>query len=228
MNIPPEQIKAAVAEIRWFHTIDLGNGIITPGMVDYRNKMDYFKIPNRLDKKIVLDVGAWDGFFSFECERRGAGYVLATDSWCWGGGGWGTQDGFNLARKTLGSKVADLKIDVLDLHLGGVFDLVLFLGVLYHMKHPLLALEKIFGQTACGGMAIIETHLDLPAVKYPAMRFYPGKELNNDPSNWWGPNPQAVMAMLECVGFKKVRQVSEVQSRGVFHAWREQEEKRDA
>ena len=56
------------------------------------------KLPKRLDGRTVLDVGAWDGFYSFEMERRGAAKVLATDHFCWGGNGWASQDGFNLAR----------------------------------------------------------------------------------------------------------------------------------
>ena len=93
----------------------------------------------------VLDIGAWDGFFSFECERRGASRVVAADYFSWHGSGWGTKAGFTLARDVLGSKVEDVDIDVMDLtpERVGTFDLVLFLGVLYHLRHPLLALERV-------------------------------------------------------------------------------------
>ena len=91
----------------------------------------------------MLDIGCWDGLFSFECERRGAERVVAADLWENAG-----RDAFDFAREELGSKVEPLECDVYDLpgKLGGErFDLVLFLGVLYHLRHPLLGLEKVGG-----------------------------------------------------------------------------------
>jgi hypothetical protein len=84
----------------------------------------------------------------------------------------------------------------------GRFDLVLFAGVLYHLRHPLLALEKVASVTA--DQLILCTHIDLIQVKRPAMAFYPGNELNNDITNWWGPNLPALEAMLKSVGFGDV------------------------
>jgi tRNA (mo5U34)-methyltransferase len=183
----------------------------------------------------VLDIGAWDGFFSFEAERRGAKRVLATDSFCWGQGGWGSKAGFDLARQILGSRVEDLVIDPLDLtpERIGTFDLVLCLGVLYHMRHPLLMLERVFSVTS--HHLILQTQVDLSALDRPALAFYQGTELNNDPTNWCGPNPAAVVAMLKSVGFKDVRIISRWLAREVtladlngppvsghitVHAWR--------
>jgi tRNA (mo5U34)-methyltransferase len=204
MNV--EDLKTQVAKITWFHEIDLGNGVITPGIRGGLNKGKKI-LPENLEGMTVLDIGAWDGFYSFEAERRGASRVLATDYFCWGGEGWGTQAGFNLARKALNSKVEDKEIDVLDIspETVGVFDVVLFLGVLYHMRHPLLALERV--ASVAGKQLIVETHVDMLAYKRPAMAFYPGTELNGDSSNWCGPNPPMVKAMLETVGFKKVKTV---------------------
>lgn len=167
-------------------------------------------MPQKLDGKTVLDVGSWDGFFAFEAERRGAKRVLATDSFCWSGEGWGNKDGFRLARQVLNSNVEDLDVDVLDLNpdLMGVFDVVLFLGVLYHMKYPILALQKIASVT--GEMLILDTHVDLLYNKRPAMVLYPENELNDDPTNWVGPNPAAVIAMLKMVGFRRVEVVSQL------------------
>ncbi len=236
-----EALKRDVAQIRWFHTIDLGRGVITPGVDDSQEKLARLGLPERLDGVTVLDVGAWDGFFSFEAERRGAARVLATDDFCWDGGGWGTQGGFELARRALASRVEAQKIDVLDLspHSVGVFDLVLFLGVLYHMRHPLLALEKVFSVT--GRQLILETGVDMMFFPQPAMAFYPGAEAAGDPTNWWGPNPAAVEAMLRTVGFRQIRLHSRYRlprvlarsiketlrtrrlfqiSRVVYHAWR--------
>jgi len=219
-------LVAAVAKIKWFHTIDLGQGVVTPGLDDSPAKLKTLGFPQDLRGKSVLDIGAWDGFFSFEAERRGASRVLATDSFCWSGSGWGTQDGFNLARRALDSKVQDLEIEVLDIspERVGKFDVVLFLGVLYHMRHPLLALEKIASVTQ--GQIILETHADLLTCEWPAMRFYPGTELNGDGSNWWGPNASAVETMLKEVGFQRVEQIylrpfeNIQQGRLVMHAWK--------
>jgi tRNA (mo5U34)-methyltransferase len=158
----------------------------------------------------VLDVGAWDGFFSFEAERRGAQRVVAADSFAWDGSNWSTKAGFELARSALGSRVEDVEVDVLDLapeRVGGRFDLVLFLGVLYHMKHPLLALEKVASVTA--GQLVVETAVDCTWTRRPAAAFYPGHGLGNpDPTNWWGPNPEAVVGMLHTAGFSRVEVVS--------------------
>ena len=81
-----------VGALRWFHTLHLPGGIVTPGAIDSSRLLARLDLPASLAGKTVLDVGAWDGYHSFECARRGA-LVLATDSYSWGGGGWGTQDG---------------------------------------------------------------------------------------------------------------------------------------
>jgi tRNA (mo5U34)-methyltransferase len=202
--LDPETLREEVAKIQWWHPIDLGHGIVTPGIDVTPARLAEIRMPDDLSGLTVLDIGAWDGFFSFEAERRGAQRVLATDSFCWDGGGWGTKKGFDLARKALGSRVEDKRIEVLSLspETVGVFDVVLFLGVLYHMKHPLLALERVASVTR--QHLIMQTQVDMLAIARPAMAFYPGTELNGDPSNWVGPNPAAVLAMLTDVGFQKV------------------------
>lgn len=235
------ELRRAVAQIRWFHRIDLGDGLITPGEDNTPEKLKTLHLPQDLRGTTVLDIGAWDGFFSFEAERRGATRVLATDDFCWGGGGWGTKAGFDLAHRALGSKVESKQIGVLDLspETVGVFDLVLFLGVLYHMRHPLLALERVASVTA--RQLILETGVDMTWFTKPLIAFYPGAEAVGDPTNWCGPNPAAVLAMLKLVGFRTVRVVDKLAtrralarslrqtlatrrlfliSRYVFHAWR--------
>jgi tRNA (mo5U34)-methyltransferase len=87
-----------------------------------------------------------------------------------------------------------------------MFDVVLFLGVLYHLRHPLLALERVASVTR--ELMIVETVVDLVGFRRPAMVFYPDRELNNDPTNWWGPNAAAVEAMIRSVGFDEVRRVT--------------------
>ena len=174
---------------------------MTPGVDRSSDRLATLGLPHDLRGKTVLDVGAWDGFFSFEAERRGAARVLATDSYCWGGEGWGTKAGFDLARVALGSQVENKEIDVLDLSPAsvGMFDVVLFLGVLYHLRNPLLGLERVASVTR--ELLVVETAVDLVWLRQPAIAFYPGKGLNDDPTNWWGPNHSAVEAMLRDVGF---------------------------
>lgn len=197
-------LQSRVDAIRWYHTIDLGDGVVTRGVDDSALRLARVQLPESLGGKTVLDVGAWDGFFSFECERRGAARVVAADYFSWHGAGWGTKAGFTLAREALGSQVEDIDVDVMDLNPErvGTFDVVLFLGVLYHLRHPFLALERVASVTS--GHLIVETVVDLVGVGRPAMAFYPGRELNNDPTNWWGPNVPAVKGMLESLGFREV------------------------
>jgi len=152
------KLASEVAKISWFHTFNFGNGIVTSGYDNSYKRVRTLHLPEDLGGMTVLDIGSWDGFFAFEAERRGASRVLATDSFCWSGDGWGTKDGFNLARKVLNSKVEDLEIDVLDLspEKVGTFDLVLCLGVLYHMRNPLLALERVY--SVAKHQLILDTH----------------------------------------------------------------------
>lgn len=221
MNV--DEIKTGMGNVNWYHTIDLGHGLVTPGVDDTPQRTAQLEIPKDLTGKSVLDIGAWDGALSFEAERRGASRVLATDSYCWGGEGWGTKDGFDFARAAISSKVEDLEIDPMDLspERVGTFDVVLFVGVLYHMRHPLLALERLASVTR--ELAIVDTHVAMTDLDRPVMLFYPNNELNDDWTNWWGPNPAAVEAMLGAVGFTRFeRQHPETIPDGRFtvHAWR--------
>jgi tRNA (mo5U34)-methyltransferase len=206
-----------VDAVRWFHRIDLGNGVVTPGIDDTSLKIAKIHLPPRLDGKTVLDIGAWDGALSFECERRGAKRVLATDWFCWQGG---NKLGFEIAREALNSHVEDLELKVEDISQGrvGSFDLVLFLGVLYHAPDPLGYLRRV--REVCHGMAIVETLVDATEYPRPAMVFYEGDSLNNDRSNFFGPNQLCCEAMLREVGFPRIEKVDEYYgNRMVFHAW---------
>ena len=208
--------QQVAAHSGWFHRIDIGDGIVTPGIDDSPEKLKHFQLPQRMDGLTVLDIGAWDGFFSFECERRGAKRVVAADWYCWQGVG---KQGFEIARAALRSKVEDVELKVEDLtpQALGTFDIVLFLGVLYHAEDPMHYLRIV--RSICKGRAFIETVVDALDYPRPAMVFYPGKSLNNDPSNFWGPNRLAVEAMLGEVGFRSVRMVDTYYgNRMVFHA----------
>lgn len=204
-----QDLKARVEAIRWYHRIDLGGGIVTKGVDDSPQRLARVQLPQSLKGLSVLDIGAWDGFFSFECERRGAARVVAADYYSWHGSGWGTKAGFNLAREVLGSRVEDIDVDVMELspERVGTFDVVLFLGVLYHLRHPFLALERV--SALARERLIVETVVDMVGFERPAMAFYPRRELNNDPTNWWGPNIPAVRGMLESLGFARVDVVTE-------------------
>jgi tRNA (mo5U34)-methyltransferase len=202
-------LRDRAAALRWYHTIDLGGGIVTAGVDDTPQRLARLDLPASLEGRTVLDIGAWDGFFSFECERRGASRVVAADHYSWSASGWGTKAGFQLAREALESRVEDVDIDVMELSPEriGTFDIVLFLGVLYHLRHPLLALERV--ASVSRDMLILETVVDMVGFARPAVAFYPNRELNNDPTNWWGPNIPAVHGMLKSVGFAGVRTVTE-------------------
>ncbi|MBK9128062.1 MAG: DUF1698 domain-containing protein [Phycisphaerales bacterium] len=205
--LTPDEIRRRAAAIRWYHTIDLGHGIVTRGVNDTPTCLKRIGLPKDLRGKSVLDIGAWDGAYSLEAERRGAERVLATDHYCWSGVGWGTKDGFDLACAALGSRVESRDIDVFDLspETVGVFDVVLFLGVLYHLQDPLGALRRV--ATLTRELLILETVVDLNYIRRPAIALYPGTELNDDPTNWCGPNAAAVVALLECAGFRRVEVV---------------------
>ena len=210
----PDELKSQVATIKWHHSIDLGQGVVTPGQDNSTKKLARLQLPESFAGKSVLDIGAWDGFFSFEAERRGAKRVLATDSFVWRGNvDWASKRGFDLSKRALGSRVEEMEIDVLDLSPDrvGTFDVVFFLGVLYHMKHPLLALERV--ASVARDFLVLETAVDMLDYKRPAIAFYAGDEVGRDATNWCGPNPAAVVAMLKTVGFRRVEIVAGLRSR---------------
>ncbi len=207
-----------VNAIQWWHRINISPGVVTPGIDDTFAKIGTARLPDDLTGKTVIDVGAWDGAFSFECERRNALRVLATDHFIWETRG---HAGFDLAHEALQSRVERKLITVEDLspETVGTFDIVLFLGVLYHAQDPMRYLRNV--ASICRDCVILETHIDALDYPRPAAVFYPLDTLNNDPSNFWGPNPACVESMLLEVGFRKVQRFEgHLPSRMVFHAWK--------
>lgn len=211
-------LEKEINNIRWWHSIDLGNGVVTPGKCP-PGKLKRLGMPERLDGLTVLDIGAWDGLFSFEVEKRGATRVLATD-WCsWlPDHPWAGKQGFELARCVLKSGVEDKTISVYDIEEVGTFDLVLFLGVLYHLRYPMLALEKIFNVTKT--QLILETASVLNDLDIPVMSIKPRGDFG------WLPNHLAMELMLKEVGFSRVERIfpsidrrPHKQQRLTFHAW---------
>lgn len=203
LNVPddPNELRKVIAPYAWHHAIDLGDGVITPGRDKSARKLAALELPP-LAGKSVLDVGAWDGYFSFAAERLGAERVVALDSVIWRNV---SKEPFEIARKRLRSNVEDVELEVLDIspETVGMFDVVLFLGVLYHMRDPMAALEAVASVT--NDLLVVETFTDMMWSRRKAVAFYPGKYLGGDHSNWWGPNPAAAVAMVEEFGFKEVR-----------------------
>ncbi len=170
-------LRERASRLHWYHPIDLGGGFVTRPEKHiqrrFARRLRLLQIPLDLRGKTVLDIGAWDGFWSFECERRGAARVLAIDTYAWDRYG---MDSFLLAHSALNSKVEHrrLAVEELSVEAVGQFDLVLFLGVFYHLRSPIDALDRL--RTIVRGHLICETHTLLPALHggYPLVSFFPG------------------------------------------------------
>jgi tRNA (mo5U34)-methyltransferase len=202
----------------WFHNIDIGGVQTAPDhfLGDYpRVKWDRFQdaIPPDLRGKTVLDIGCNAGFHSIEMKRRGADRVVAIDF----DERYLAQAAF--ASKSLGCDIEFRKLSVYDVHkLGERFDVVLFLGVFYHLRHPLLALDLIhqhvardlfiFQSLQRGSETIEQVEDDYEfwetdvfgRPSFPKLHFVE-KRYAGDPTNWWIPNRAAAEAMLRSAGF---------------------------
>jgi len=193
------------AQKGWWHSFELPDGRVIEGVADLaslKHRLAQFPIPENLAGKRVLDIGAWDGWFSFEMERRGAA-VTAVDCW--------DNERFRYIHKELGSHVDYLILDIYDLDRAelGKFDIVLFLGVLYHLKHPLVALEKVCALT--GGLMCIDSFVVTEsyarkgrAPDLPVMEFYEIDEFGGQFDNWVGPNVECLVAFCRTAGFARV------------------------
>jgi len=209
--------RALFAGVHWHQRWELFDGVHLPGRNDVGELMARCGVPEDLSGKRVLDIGAWNGGFSFECERRGASEVVAYSLEN------PDETGFNTLRSLLGSRVTYKVGSVYNLDTAnlGVFDVVLFLGVLYHLRYPLLAADQLRAVTK--GTLHIETHVIencfVPAGKTadeavrlrsvspalleaPIWQFYRRDELNHDASNWFGPNVPAVVQGFGSAGFE--------------------------
>jgi tRNA (mo5U34)-methyltransferase len=210
----------------WFHNIDLGGGVTTAPdhfLGDYPTfKFERFAdaIPKDLSGKSVLDIGCNAGFYSFEMKRRGAAEVIGIDS------DERYLDQARFAAAELGYDDVEFRnVSVYDVGtLGRKFDLVIFMGVLYHLRHPLLALDLI-REHVTGELMLFQTmqqgstdvllvpedhpfhisgtndpprYFDNPG--YPKMHFIEGK-FAHDWTNWWAPNAACSQALLRAAGF---------------------------
>lgn len=222
----PIAIRQRIAEHgRWWHEIELAPGIVTPGDDAYRMKLpilDELGFPKSMTGFRTLDIGCSDGFFSFEMERRGAD-VVAIDFVP------ETYTGFATARSILGSRVSYRMDNVYNLSPDtyGEFDIILFMGVLYHLRKPLAALDAIRSvakpgaQLFVGTMMIDEyfllpdgsvTTLDPvnPLLKtVPLWQAYPGDSLNGDYTNCFAPNRRALEVALVEAQFRVEQMITE-------------------
>jgi tRNA (mo5U34)-methyltransferase len=203
----------------WFQNIDL-NGVPTAPhhfLGDYPQiKWRGFEhaVPADLTGKTVLDIGCNAGFYSMQMKRRGAARVLGVDF-----------DPAYLAQARFAAEVNGLDIEFRQMSvydvasLGEKFDVVLFMGVLYHLRHPLLALDLIYEHVAGdlmvfqsmqrGSKEVAEVAADYSFHEegmfgdpgYPAMYFVE-RSYSHDPTNWWIPNRACVEAMLRSAGFE--------------------------
>ncbi|GAA0582879.1 TIGR04290 family methyltransferase [Craurococcus roseus] len=221
VRLPPDEIRRRAAALGdWFHNIDLGGGVRTAPdhflgdypAVKWRSFAD--AVPADLTGKTVLDIGCNGGFYSMEMKKRGAARVLGVD--------W---DEDYLAQARFAAEVTGLdiefrKLSVYDVGgLGERFDVVLFMGVLYHLRHPLLALDLIHEHAARDLLVFQSMHRGAEEVE-PAREDYdfwdmeqfdrPGwpklhfieRRYSNDATNWWVPNRACAEAMLRSAGFE--------------------------
>lgn len=223
----------------WYHQIEIRPGIVTPGINASATTLARLQgLPEDCRGLRVLDIGARDGFFAFEFERRGA-EVVAIDHVG------PDQTGFGVARELVGSAVELEVCNVYDLDpaVHGTFDVVLLLGVLYHLRNPLLALDRVWDVCRDGAVLALETQildhtvllpdgstvalaeLDPRLAEIGLMQFFPGDALNGDPTNYWAPNATAARQLLADAGFA-CRHEHVEGPRGIFVAdrvWDERE-----
>jgi tRNA (mo5U34)-methyltransferase len=236
MNVAERRIEPALdgdlkgridALAPWFHNIDLGGIWTAPDhfLGDYPGaKFRRFAphLPADLSGKSVLDIGCNAGFYSIEMKRRGASRVLGIDS------DERYLDQARLASETLGFDDLEFrKLDVYDVGaIGEKFDLVVFMGVLYHLRHPLLALDLIrehvandlllFQSMQRGSKQVLPLEPDYKFTEtdiffetgYPKLHFVE-QEYSNDWTNWWVPNRACTEAMLRSAGFTIEQQIEE-------------------
>jgi tRNA (mo5U34)-methyltransferase len=232
----PGELQARADALDWYHSIDLGSGVTTRGASAQERGPE---ILPEVSGRTVLDIGAWDGRFSFLAEQAGAARVVALDHYAWGvdfdarGAYWAEciargvlpdqsrdetefwlpelpgRRGFDFAAAMLGSKVEPVVADFqkCDLDELGLFDVVLYLGVLYHMKEPLTSLERV--RAVAKEVAVIESEavhvqgLDDEAL----LQFYAGSSLRIDFGNWFVPTIEALHNLCRAAGFSRVETV---------------------
>jgi len=210
-------------KLKWVHAIDLGDGVVTPGCWGKGNPTNLIAFDDiDFRGKKVLDIGCWDGLYSFEAEKRGASEVYATDLISQRSYMLPT---FELAREALGSKVKHFPhVSVYDVEKElGVrdFDIVIYCGVYYHLKDPLRSICSLRRVMKEGGTLLIEgAIIDLGHVPPPATphvgprksshdvfaRFYYREQFRGEDSNWWVPTIPCLREWVECNYFEIIKE----------------------
>lgn len=203
-----EQLEKEAAKFQWMHCIDLGNDVITPGK--WRRNPDIEKAFDRIDfnGKKVVDIGTCNGIWSFEAEKRGASevhsidYLTHDDYWC--------APAYKFAHDTLQSRaIYNPDLSVYDIETLGItdFDVIVFCGVYYHLKNPLLALSKLRKVLKTGGHIIIEGPI-LMDHEHAIAGFLYDNGIDEKgyfgkwhPSNWWVPSGRCLREWVECSFF---------------------------
>jgi len=222
-DLSKEEIEAKISGRIWYHKIELPHGIITPGKRPMGAwQRDLYRIPERLDGLRVLDVGAWDGYWSFEALRRGAKQVVAIDDFSdllgvmteGDRNGW---ENFDTVKEILGytddqCQRHDLCLYDLTEDNFGRFDVIFCFGVLYHLRHPLLGIDllsAICDQAIYVESAVCTDYSPYKAGGYPGiqmvMEFYPNDEYANNSSNWWAPTLACMANMVKSAKFEKIK-----------------------
>jgi tRNA (mo5U34)-methyltransferase len=193
-----------LSETGWWHSFELPDGTVIAGvntLEAQKARIARFPIPADLNGKRVLDIGAWDGWFTFEMERRGA-EVVAIDRW--------DNPRFREMHDALGSRAEYRRANVYDLSPAklGQFDIVLFLGVLYHLKHPLLALERVCSVTkdfaAVESFALTDRFLPgMHVEEHALLQFFERDGFGGQFDNWFAPTPQCLLQMCRTAGFAR-------------------------
>jgi tRNA (mo5U34)-methyltransferase len=217
-----EALRARVAQVPyWYHRIELPHGVVTPGWSPWQPER--YRIPDDFTGKRVLDVGAWNGYWTFQALKRGAREVLAIDDFSDTMGyldpgqrqGW---EPFDLCREALGydetrCQRREISIYEINPEEHGQFDIIFLFGTFYHLRHPLLALELL--ADICTDEIYVESAIldDYSPYRgglghgYPnqmLMEFYPTNEYGNNPGNWWVPTLKCLANMLGAAGWPAV------------------------
>ncbi len=208
--LPLEEIKKRVEAFKpWHHIMEIAPGVMTPGKYNPTRLFSFLELPQDMRGIRALDVGACDGFYTLEMHRRGA-EVVALDY------RERTVSGFSIMEAACGHTFQHINANVYDLaNLGlGEFDVVLFLGVLYHLPDPVRALHLI--RQVCRRDFFLETYVEDFGDR-AAARYYTGKNLAGDITNFFAPNPLCVQAWMQDAGFEVTRTIPLV-DRFIAHA----------